>query len=95
MNESGYQRKYALAISGGFCEIGGQPLGSNAQGAHRIANTEANRKKWGSFVIDHPLNMAMTCSLKCNDKCNIGYSPIKCLVLMKRIVDYELKELGV
>lgn len=88
------QRRYALAISGGKCEICGKPLGPHAQGAHRIANTKANRTKWGSFIIDHPLNIAMTCSLGCNSSCNIGQDPRKCLDLVKHITDYELRKYG-
>lgn len=80
------QRRYALAISGGVCEVCGKPLGVHAQGAHKIANTEANRKKWGSWIIDSPLNIAMVCSLKCNDACNIGNDPGACLDLVIDIV---------
>lgn len=41
--------------------------------AHRIANTKANAKRYGQEVIDHPLNLAATCSLSCNAKMNIGF----------------------
>lgn len=85
-----FQRRLALAKSGGRCEICGQPLGSKAQGAHRIANTEANRRHWGSWIIDSPLNIAMTCSLKCNDACNIGNNPGKCLELAEQILLQEI-----
>ena len=38
------QRRYALAISGGVCEVCGRPLrDGQPQGAHRIGNTKANR----------------------------------------------------
>ena len=66
------QRAIAMATCDGRCAICGKPLNTaNAQAAHRIANTQANRRKWGALVIDHPLNVAMVCSLKCNDACNI------------------------
>lgn len=85
-----WQRRLALAKSGGVCEVCGGPL-KEAQGAHRIANTEPNRRKWGSWIIDHPLNIAMVCSLKCNHVCNIGYNPGACLELVQKILDYENK----
>lgn len=77
MNEAEkWQRQYALTKSNGVCEICGAPL-EQMQGAHRIANTKANRAKYGSFVIDHPLNIAIVCSLACNQSCNIGNNPGK------------------
>lgn len=85
------QRVEALASCGGICEVCGKTLTAGTwQGAHRIANTEANRRKWGSFIIDHPLNIAIVCSLECNHVCNIGYNPGECLKLAKKIVDMEL-----
>ena len=67
------QRRYALAISGGVCEVCGRPLrDGQPQGAHRIGNTKTNRQKYGDFVIDHPLNIGMTCCLKCNGALDIS-----------------------
>ena len=83
------QRLTALSTCGGVCEVCGKPL-SNWQGAHRIANTKANRKKWGDVIIDHPLNIAIVCSLKCNDKCNIGNKPGDCYRLALKIITKEL-----
>ena len=87
------QRLVALAKCGNVCEVCGKQLPhSNWQGAHRIANTEMNRKKWGSFIIDHPENIAIVCSLGCNHKCNIGYNPGACLRLVQKIVKQELEK---
>ena len=83
------QRLYALAISGGVCENCGAPLGAHAQAAHRIGNTKANREKWGSFVIDHPMNIAYTCCLKCNAALDISYNTGECVRLIKSIFDAE------
>ena len=93
MNEAEkWQRQLALASSGGVCEVCGKTLTtSNWQGAHRIANTVANRCKWGNWIIDHPLNIAIVCSLKCNQVCNIGYNEGECLRLVQRIVQKELQ----
>ena len=86
------QRAAALAVSGGVCEVCGRPLiDGQPQGAHRIANTKTNRFLWGERIIDHPLNMAMTCSLKCNQAVNIGMSEGDCWRLVKNIVDKELR----
>lgn len=87
------QRQYALTTSCGVCAVCGKPLNTaNAQAAHRIANTQANRKKWGSLIIDHPLNVAMVCSLKCNDACNIGYRPNEALRLAFTILGAEMRK---
>ena len=85
-----WQRKRALATCGGVCEVCGKTLTvSNWQGAHRIANTKANRSKWGSLIIDHFLNIAIVCSLSCNQSCNIGNNPKACLELAEKIIKYE------
>jgi len=68
MNESEKkQRLAAMAACGGICEACGKQLSQNSwQGAHRIANTKPNRTKWGAWIIDHPMNIAIVCSLGCN-----------------------------
>lgn len=86
------QREAVYAVSGGVCEVCGRPLiDGQPQGAHRIANTKTNRYLWGANVIDHPLNMAMTCSLKCNQTVNIGMDEGACWRLAKKIVEKELR----
>ena len=84
------QRMLQLAKSGGVCEVCGRTLTpSTWQGAHRIANTEANRKKWGSWIIDAPENIAIVCSLKCNQECNVGYTPSECLEIAEKVLKRE------
>lgn len=85
------QRMLALATSGGVCEICGKPL-TVWQGAHRIANTKANREKYGSFVIDHADNVAIVCCLACNDACNIGNNPEKTYELITKIYTKECQK---
>lgn len=81
------QRRIALAKSGGVCEVCGKTLTpSTWQGAHRIANTQSNRAKWGSWIIDAPENIAIVCSLKCNQVCNVGYSPKECLEIAEKVL---------
>lgn len=85
------QRVEALSVCGGVCEVCGKTLTAGTwQGAHRIANTKTNRAKWGNFIIDHPLNIAIVCSLACNHVCNIGYNEGACLQLAKKIIEREL-----
>lgn len=87
------QRRYALAISGGVCEVCGRPLSDGQpQGAHRIGNTKANREKYGSFVIDHRFNVGMTCCLKCNGKLDISGDTGKVIKLCSRIYGAELQK---
>lgn len=83
------QRWQAMSSSGGTCEVCGAPFYNRPQGAHRIANTLANRKKWGDSIIDHPLNIAIVCSLECNQDCNIGQNPGKCWDLVYKIASSE------
>lgn len=67
------QREIALKESSGFCPICHKPL-INMQGAHRIGNREIYRKKYGSWVIDHPCNIVIVDNLKCNASCDVGSS---------------------
>lgn len=84
------QRRYALAISGGVCEVCGRALrDGQPQGAHRIGNTKTNREKYGSFVIDHRFNIGMTCSLKCNGALDISGNTGAVLRLIQKIYNAE------
>ncbi len=80
-----------MAKSNGRCEVCGKEL-VQMQGAHRIANTKANRDKYGAFVIDHVMNIAIVCSLKCNDACNIGNNPGAVAELVHSIWSDELEK---
>jgi hypothetical protein len=52
-----------------------------------------NRTKYGSFVIDHPLNGEYTCSLGCNYLLLIDNNPRAKLELLADIVIAEIKKL--
>lgn len=67
------QRQEALKKSNGFCPICHKPL-TTMQGAHRIANKEMWRKKYGSWVIDSPENIVIVDCLSCNNSCDVGSS---------------------
>ena len=80
------QRRYALATSGGVCEVCGKPLADGQpQAAHRIGNTKANRAKYGSFVTDHRQNIGYVCSLKCNAALDISKDTGAVIRLCQRI----------
>lgn len=82
---------YKINRQGGYCSVCGAYM-QNPQFAHRIANTKANRAKFGSLVIDSPLNGELVCSLRCNDAMNIGNKPIECLRLAERIYREEIRK---
>lgn len=87
------QREIAYSFAGGVCAVCGKPLNEGApQYAHKIANTKTNRAKYGSFVIDSPLNGAYVCSLKCNQTMNMGFNKGECLKLIADITLYEMRK---
>lgn len=85
------QRAYACAVAGNVCEVCGEPITViSGQMSHRIGDTLQNRKKFGDFVVDHILNVGMTCSLGCNAKLDISKNPGACMELCHRIYEYEI-----
>ena len=89
------QRRYALATSGGVCEVCGKPLADGQQqGAHRIGNTKANRARYGGFVIDHRYNIGYVCSLKCNAALDISNDTGAVIRLCRRIYETEVRQYG-
>lgn len=74
----------------GICQACGDPVDINSfEVAHRIANTKANRKRFGAHVIDHSLNKATTHPGRCNSAMNIGNNPGKCAELIRRIEEAD------
>lgn len=74
--------------AGWRCEVCGRPildLGTPQLG-HRIAQSKMNLKKYGDAIIHHSLNMAATCSLKCNAAVSIR-SPGDVEPLVDRILE--------
>lgn len=87
------QRELALMLSGGVCAVCGKPLNQGApQYAHKIANTQTNRKKYGSFIIDSVMNGAYVCSLGCNQAMNIGFNRGEVLKLIADITMFEMRK---
>lgn len=84
------QREKALLRAGGKCFICGKPLSAGQmQYAHKIGNTEVNRKKYGSFFIDSTMNGEICCSLNCNASLDIGKSVGNQLKVLADILIYE------
>ena len=68
------------------CEVCGKPTPMNeGQLAHRIPQRKWCIKKWGIDVIHHPLNMAWTCGLACNNIVSIGGWPVRQAELVEEI----------
>ena len=68
------QREQALQRAGGcVCQVCGMPFKAG-QYAHKIANKEMWRKKYGSLIIDHSLNGEYTCCTEHNYKVDCGSS---------------------
>lgn len=87
------QREKALQRSCGVCFVCGKPLCyGQGQLAHRIGNTEVNRKKYGSFFIDSQYNGEYVCSLECNATVDVGKSKGAILDTLADILLKEMKD---
>lgn len=81
------QREWLFECAQWCSVVSGRPLREGVpQLAHRVARTKAAIAKWGTEVIDHPLNLVPVCNLRENDRCNIGNQPIPARDLLARIV---------
>lgn len=72
----------------GLCENCGKPvMFSNMQTGHKIPQHKRYIEMYGEEVIHHPLNLAMVCSLKCNDAVLLDPKthPIEAKELIERI----------
>jgi hypothetical protein len=87
------QREKALCRSNGLCPVCGRPLAQGQmQYAHKIGNTEVNRKKYGSFFIDSTYNGELVCSLGCNASIDVGKSKGRILDTLADILIKEMKD---
>ena len=51
----------------GKCEVCGKPMSIyEMQMAHRVPKTKFYLKKYGKEIVHNDMNLAATCSLKCN-----------------------------
>ena len=87
------QREKALCRSNGICPVCGRPLAQGQmQYAHKIGNTEVNRKKYGTFFIDSTYNGELVCSLGCNSSVDVGKSKGRILDTLADILLKEMKD---
>ena len=86
--EANEKKQRIIAERGFRCEVCGKPVNySTAQLAHRVPKTAYNLKHYGSEVINHELNLAVVCSLKCNSAvlCNPASRPVEAHELIEKI----------
>lgn len=70
----------------GICQACGMPVAfTDFEVAHRIADTVANRKRWGDDVIDSPMNKAVTHRGRCNSAMNRGGRPNECEEIARKV----------
>jgi hypothetical protein len=71
---------------GGFCQTCGEfvPF-DQGEIAHCIANTKANRLRFGAKVIDSPFNKKWTHRGRCNSACNCGNRPDECQKIIDQV----------
>jgi len=87
------QRTEAVRRSCGVCSVCGKPLfEGQMQGAHKIGNTEVNRKKYGYFFIDSKWDLEYTCCLECNASVDVGKSIGNQLRVLAEILVKETSE---
>lgn len=86
------QKERAFVRSCGVCYVCGKPLfEGQMQYAHRIGNTETNRKLYGTFFVDSTFNGEMVCSLECNHSLDCGKSKGNILSNLITILTNECK----
>ena len=86
------QRQEAIGRSSGICPVCKKPL-INPQYAHKIAQKDLWRNKYGSWVIDHTANGEMVCCLSCNQTIDVGSSYGNHLEVIADILIYEYMKL--
>jgi len=86
--EANERREAIFSAAGYRCEVCRMSVRryGTAQLAHRIPSTVANLRKYGEVIIHHALNLAPTCSLRCNAAVLIGGDPVSCKALVVRIL---------
>jgi hypothetical protein len=78
------ERELLYARDGGKCMACHKPVAfDDFEVAHLIANTIANRKRWGSRIIDSVYNKVITHRGACNSKMNCANKLNEC----QKIID--------
>jgi hypothetical protein len=78
------ERLYLYHLYHGRCQGCGEPLDFNEMElAHCIANTKANKRKYGKWVVNSRANLRPTHRGDCNDAQNCGNNPAKCAEIVE------------
>jgi hypothetical protein len=78
------ERVYLYAFYEGLCQGCGDPVAfGEMELAHCIANTKANKRKYGKWVINSKANKRPTHPGRCNSKCNCAGNPAKCAEIVE------------
>jgi len=85
--EAEEQRQELFGAATWHCVVCSGPLAvhGTAQLAHRIAQTKARLLTHGKEIMHNSLNLVPVCSLRCNDRANIGNRPMEARALIDRI----------
>lgn len=87
------QRNEALGRCAGCCVVCGKPIAlGQGQYAHKIANKDMWRKKYGYWVIDNTKNGEYTCSLSCNHSVDVGSGYGRHLEVIADVLIYEYEK---
>lgn len=87
------ERIFIYERDGGMCRYCHKPVSfQEFECAHIIADAKWARKKYGSCVIDHPMNKACTHPGRCNDGMLITFKTAQANQLADKIRDELMKE---
>jgi len=77
----------AFLNQAGLCAGCGESVNryGTAQLGHKIPQGKRWIRKYGAEVIHSPLNMALTCCLRCNGKVDIRNRPLEIAALVAKI----------
>lgn len=72
------------------CQVCNKPITKRqGQFGHRIGQGKLSRRKYGDYIIDHPINKLLTCSLRCNQKVDISNSMLGIIGVLQEIIEYD------
>ena len=81
-----YEVKYLAKYykQNGLCFYCKKPLNNSGQLAHRVIKSKANLKKYGEEIINHEMNLRLTCPA-CNSRAIIEHKTERKKKLIEKI----------